>query len=339
MLGGVIKLITAKQTMRRKLNAARAYLEFFLRRSRLSAYPVKLTIDPANVCNLECKLCPSGSGKKGRSQGLMPFTTFKKIIDECAPYVWSIQLFNWGEPLLNRDIFKMVEYAKASGLEVCISSNLNHFDEEICRELMDSGLDKLIVSLHGASQESIDHYQSGADFDKTISAMRSIVEAKSREAAGTPFLQWRFIINKYNQGEVNEARKLADSIGVDRLELGRMRCDMADEIFLSPGEQADGLQQWELERDGAGEVTDARRRPCRFLWLEPSINPNGSVSPCCALWYEKYDFGNVNESSFKEIWNNELYVKARLISGGKPSGGGDEEHVCRICYEKGGLYF
>jgi len=106
-------LFSEFSTTKKSLNLLLASFQWrFLKNSRVFTYPPKVTICPGNVCNLRCALCPTGQNDKRRNQGLMNFDLFRKIIDECGPYIYELSLFNWGEPLLNKEIFKMIRYAK-----------------------------------------------------------------------------------------------------------------------------------------------------------------------------------------------------------------------------------
>jgi MoaA/NifB/PqqE/SkfB family radical SAM enzyme len=207
-------------------------------------YPIGLVICPGAICNLRCVLCPIGQDSNLRSKGSMNFTLFKKIMDECGPFLYKLYLHNWGEPLLNKDIFRMVAYAKSFDIEVEISSNLNHFNDTICNELITSNLDILKVSLDGASQESIEKYQKGSRFENVIAHMRALVEQKRKLGSKHPNIIWLFLVHRYNEHEIEQARKIADSIGIDYLDINKFRCDMGTELFMKNSKQVESLKEW-----------------------------------------------------------------------------------------------
>src|SRR3989344_4099762 len=86
-------------------------------------YPYTIMIEPTNICNLKCPLCPTGVGELHRASGLMDLDNFKKFIDEVSGHVLHLRMWNWGEPFLNRNIGEMVSYAKAGGMFVNLSTN------------------------------------------------------------------------------------------------------------------------------------------------------------------------------------------------------------------------
>jgi radical SAM protein with 4Fe4S-binding SPASM domain len=336
MLGTIVKgVLSTERTVRQKWNLISAILHFLAGKKRLRNYPAMLTVDPCNHCNLNCKLCPSGTKQPGRQQAMMEFDLFKKLMDECGPYLWQLDLFNWGEPLLNKNIFKMIQYVQPMRVPTAISSNLNHFSKDICQGLVESGLTKLIVSLDGASRESVEAYQHGSDFETVIGNIKQVVGKKRELGVAHPFVQWRFLVNKYNEHEIDRARELAVELEVDQLELGMFRCDMGRELFLGQNAQYESVQEWlpEDEQWSMYDYTERRRKSptptCRLLWYSSIVHPDGAVSPCCAVWPEKLDFGSIVDSSFKDIWNNEAYREARRLIRHKGEAVGAS--VCAVC--------
>ena len=324
-------------TNRKRFNYVLIVLARKFKPSRVFAYPIKLTVCPGTVCNLECALCPVGLKDKGREKGLMEFITFKKVIDECGPYLYKLDLFNWGEPLLNKKIFKMVRYAKKFKIKVTISSNLKYFNEEICSGLIKSGVDHLIVSLDGTSQESVNKYQVGNNYKEVVSHIKKLVKKKKELNSIKPFIQWRFLLNRYNENEIETAKALVKEIGVDKLEIAIFRCDMGNELFYNSEKQFESVQKW-LPKGEALSMYDYSKKmkkatkikECSWLWTQATVNWNGSVSPCCAVWYEKFDVGNINRDSFWKIWNNKKYQDARGINRGEHINA--PGNICKTCY-------
>lgn len=329
------ELFSNKRTFTQKYNLLLTYIQFKARKLYLHSYPISLRIDPCNYCNLHCVLCPVGTKAQGRKQSKMDFIAFKNIMDECGPYIWDVDLFNWGEPLLNKDIFKMIEYARKKKIDVTISTNLNYFDDDMCLNIIKSGLNKLIVSLDGASQESVSQYQKGCNFQKVIENIKKVVNMKEQLKSSLPFVQWRFLINRYNENEIDKAKEISKELRVDKLEIGNFRCDMGNEILLNNKAQYENVKDWLPENETLSMYNYSRKQKkdmndiCRFLWFESTIQPDGAVSPCCAVWHEKYDFGNINESSFKKVWNSKKYQDARRISRGDDIS--IKKHICFVC--------
>jgi radical SAM protein with 4Fe4S-binding SPASM domain len=331
----ISKVLFAKRPLKPKYNYIVTYVQALIKNVHVFGYPRKLTIDPVNLCNLQCSLCPTGTRSPGRARSHMTFSTFKKIIDELGHYLWTIDLYNWGEPLLNKDIFKMVEYAKSYKIDVNISTNLNYFNDDICAKLVNSGLDCLIISLDGASQTSVEKYQKGSNFALVINNIKQLIETKERLKSITPLIKWRFIANKFNENEIRLAKELANDIKINELEISYIRCNMGIELLLNNEAQYDNIKTWLPDNEELSMYDYFTRqkkqikKSCELLLSESVINPDGSVSPCCAVWQDKYDFGNINNEYFATIWNNNKYKQARrIIRGANIS---DKEHICYIC--------
>lgn len=281
----------------------------------LSAFPTKLTIDPTDICQLHCPLCPTGQGNPARLRGAMNFDNFRKLIDEVGQYLFEIDLFNWGEPFLNKDIFKIIEYVARNNVKTRVSSNLNYFPSGFEKELVASRLHHLVVSLDGTTQESYGQYRVGGSLVNVVAAVSRIAEEKKRQKSPFPFLTWQFIVMRHNETEIEAAKKLVKKWGFDRIVFARNRGDMGRELFES------------------NRSKEYKATTCYRPWQEAVVNWNGSVSPCCLFYDEHFDFGNVFTDGFKSVWNNEKYRQARgLIKSGKAE---DKTLVCWQCLRNG----
>ena len=100
------------------------------RRVYCKGYPVWLTIDPTNICNLKCPFCPTGNGGIKRPKGMMNKENFEKIMNMLGPYLLHIDMMNWGEPLLHKDIYQMISYAKKFDIHITLSTNFQVFFDE-----------------------------------------------------------------------------------------------------------------------------------------------------------------------------------------------------------------
>ena len=173
----------AMRNVLRVTNHYANYAQLLMKKEHACGYPSHLIIDITNVCTLKCRLCPTGAGLPGRKKGMMPLEAFRKIIDETGKYLISIDLFNWGEPLMNKDVYQMIAYAHARHIVTSVSSNFQHFSEAAANQMISSGLDILILSIDGASQESYEKYRIGGDFRKVIEHMSLLVKKKNEQGS------------------------------------------------------------------------------------------------------------------------------------------------------------
>jgi MoaA/NifB/PqqE/SkfB family radical SAM enzyme len=283
--------------------------------TRLLGYPLALTLEATNVCNLRCPYCFTGAGEVTRERSVMPMPLYRKIMDELGPYALIVEYYNWGEPLLNKDIDKMVRIASGKGCSTIISTNLSvPLDQARAEALVSSGLAILGAGIDGASQESYEKYRVGGDFEKVLHNMRLLREAKQRLGSETPMLCWSFHVFEHNRHEVEQARAMARELGVE---------------FSASKGWVEG-PEWESGDEFVFPVGTAPER-CRYLWSQAVINNDGLVSPCANSFYREDDFGSMEHASYKEVWNNRNFQEARGLYRARNASEYGKRLVCHEC--------
>ena len=287
-------------TLKRVINFLQVSISYFLRIKKVMGYPPALMIEPTTYCNLKCPLCPTGNGTLRRGKGTMSLSLFKNIIDEFGDKIMHLTLWGYGEPFIIKDIYEMIEYAKKKRIFVRTSTNGHFFSkQEEAERLIESGLDDLIIALDGASQETLNIYRTGANFDKIIKSIKSIIEIKKEKKIIFPFLELQFIVMKHNEHEIPLIKKIAHEIGIDKLTLKTVGRS-ATEDFVAENEHFKRHVKI--------------NKICSRLWFSSVVNWDGTVIPCCydkhgEFTFDKLDYekGNV----FKIIWNSQKYADFR----------------------------
>ncbi len=278
-------------------------------------YPSILMVEPTNLCNLKCPLCPTGNGSLTAPRGFMAFEDFKKIIDETGKYLLNLTLWNYGEPFLNKDIYKMIKYAREKNIFVRISTNGHFFQkEENIQSLLESDLDYLIVSLDGASQETFSKYRKNGNFEKVIENIHKISEERKRQNRKSPHIEIQFIIMKHNEHEVQKMKELAKTLNVDRVKLKTVNIEMdlskdVKETMKEYLPKSENLSRY--KKNGNTLKRKGMKQSCKRLWLSSVINWDGSVVPCCYDPNRRHELGNCLELGFKVVWNNQKYANFR----------------------------
>lgn len=178
--------------------------------------PNSYQVDPCNVCNLQCRYCHTGAKSSRLTHGVMSLENYGKILNKIAPHAKDIDLFNNGEPFLNKNIIAIIGMTAAKNIRTTIHSNLNvgTFDEYEANHIVKSGLSVLSTSIDGAGQETYEMYRIGGEIVKAIDNLRQLRAAKLRLKSKTPSLVWSYLIHHYNEHEIDKARELANDIGV-----------------------------------------------------------------------------------------------------------------------------
>ena len=308
-------------------------------------YPWHLHIDPTNVCNLQCPLCPTGQGREDRPKGMMSFEHFKQIIDEVGPYLYELDMSNWGEPILNRELYRMIEYAHSYRIYVSFPANLNRISDQHIDALVRSGLDAISLSIDGASQETYSQYRVGGKFDRVMVNLKKLVAKKKELQSETPHLIWSFIMMRHNEHEVEQARQLATEIGVDEFRAIPVQADMAALPLMNADERLENVKDWlptssDYVRYGEnsqieGQLND--KGVCPLPWSYATINWDGGLAPCCAVYEKEFDYGNVVEEGFLKVWNNKTYQEARRAV--RKNGKTDSSTICAKCARNGFVPF
>ncbi len=187
------------------------------RRSQITAYPMLANLDPANVCNLRCPECAVGTGEINQPQGMMEWETYEKTLNEIGPYLFYLELFRYGDPLLHKDILKIIEVAeKQYGIITLISSNFSMpLDEEFLRGLIKSGLSRLIVAIDDIEQDLYVKYRRGGDANRVIDQLKTLIRLKKEMNSDTPHIRWQTLIFNFNEDRKEEIEKFAWDLGVD----------------------------------------------------------------------------------------------------------------------------
>lgn len=335
-------LLSEYVTPKKIVNMINAVIQWKVFHSKkLITYPMSMTICTGNICNLRCALCPTGQRDKLRSPGFMDAVLFKKLMNECAVWLYNIDLYNWGEPFLNPQIITMLEEAKRHNIEVSISSNFMNISRDHLHGLVDIGLDTIIVSLDGASQETTSYYQVAANYNVAIENIKQLTRYKQKRKTHKPNVIWSFRVGAYNEHEIEKAKTISRELSIDQLNFTRFRCDMGKELLLSPEQQYENVERW-ISRDPKYAMYDpdtklrlGRRNDCPWLYLKTAINWDGSVTPCCSVWPESLNFGSIATDSFYSVWNNDKYREARSLFHDK--GTIQSNLVCSVCKKYGNM--
>lgn len=261
-------------------------------------------IEPTNLCNLECPTCPTGVGKIPPLPA-MPLARFEHVIGELAPRMRNLALWNYGEPLLNKELPKMIAHAKAAGVKVVkVSSNVHFLDGPRGEALLGSGLDVLILSVDGASQDTYLKFRKAGDFATVARTVAWLCAEKKRRGLKNPRIELQFIVMRHNEHELPEMRRLARAWGVDALRVKTVGAEDEATKHLVPTSRL--LSRYREDR----ATPNVRHALCTMPWDHTVVNVDGSVTPCCYLrpdMGEAFIMGNVFERSFTEIWRGEKY--------------------------------
>ncbi len=278
----------------------------FFKPSRPWGFPALIQVEPSNHCNLRCPFCPVTLGM-GRPLGHMKLDMFKEIVDQLRDYLLLILFWDWGEPFLNPDAYEMIRYARQCGIKVIACTNGHVFASgDHARKVVNSGLDALIFSVDGITEEAYRRYRDQGRLETVLEGIRKVVAEKNRLKVKRPIVNFRYIVMRHNERDIGALKEFACSLGVDMLVLRRFHAAHSGrqssagwESQYAPSEVKYRMPAYSDE-DGA--PVRAAGNPCRNLWNCPTIHWDGTVCSCFVDSCEKRPLGALARQQFGDIW-------------------------------------
>jgi len=301
-----IPLRARGMSLRKRWNLVRCGLDTLLGRKVMSGLPPTVQVEPTNICNLKCPLCPTGSDIMTRPKGSMSMETFQKILDELGDVLVTVVLYCWGEPFLNPDLPRMIAACTERGILTVTSTNghcLQSLEEALA--VVDAGLSGLVVAIDGSNQDIYETYRKTGDVDKVKRCAMLIEEAKARRGAALPYTDLRVVVTRQNEDDVPNIEKLARRFGFNMFSYKTLGC------LTHSGEFDDYAASDVLARRHGGAAGGGRLVQCNFPFRQPTIFWDGTVVGCEFDYNLEMPFGKVGERPFMELWNSEPAVALR----------------------------
>lgn len=297
--------------------------------------PFVITVEPTNHCNLRCPQCSTGSGRSRRAKGDLAVTHFEEVMKQISPFAVYLMLFDQGEPFLHGQLLDFIRIAKSHRLWVTISTNGHFLQQKKFRaQLIDSGLDVLIVSIDGITEETYTQYRRGGNLQRVVQGVKDLTRQRKISGQSLPKVFIQFVVMKHNEHEISQLSHFKRELGADHILLKSAYVEGIDEArLILPTERR--FQRYQIE-DGNLKVRGARKRPCRRPWFSTVVHWDGSVVPCCFDRDNVYALGNIAQNNFAEIWTSKAYQAFRNEILQNKNGNID---ICENCTEGIKIYF
>jgi len=216
----------------------------------------------------------------------------------------------------------MIQYAHRSGIKVICSTNGHIFaNRQNATELVNSGLDVLVVSVDGITQDTYEAFRTGGNLEKVLEGIRNVVSEKQRAGSSLPLVNLRFIVTKNSEHQVVKLESFAKPLGIDILTLRKFHYVPGTEASMSGNYRQISAKSEEMIPSNAAYQLPAlsnngmpkrlKANPCKNLWNCPSIHWNGAVCSCFMDYNEKNPLGSLQTRSFPEIWYGDPYARLR----------------------------
>jgi len=327
-----IIVFVQKLTIRRIWNFCKLFISFYITKWTKNpvqwGVPMTISIEPTTACNLRCSECPSGLRSFTRETGNLKDDFFKSIVDDLYKELMYLIFYFQGEPYINPKFLDMVKYASSKGIYTITSTNGHFLHDENARKTIESGLDRLIISVDGTTQEVYESYRKEGDLATVLEGAQNIIRWKKKLKSSTPHVIFQFLVVKPNEHQIPELYKLAKEIGVDEVKLKTAQIyDYQSGNELIP--TIEKYSRYRKRSDGMYEIKNELLDHCWKLWHACVITWDGWVVPCCFDKDALHKLGDLKKSSFREIWKGALYSNFRttLLKGR------NQIEICTNCTE------
>lgn len=309
-----------KWTLRRIWNAIKVVSSFYItkwtRRPIQWGMPITISFEPTTACNLRCPECPSGLRSFTRPTGNLRADFFRKTIDELSKDLTCLIFYFQGEPYINPNFLDMVKYARDRGIYTITSTNGHFLSDANAKKTIESGLDRLIISVDGTSQETYESYRKEGKLEVVLQGARNVVKWKNQLQSATPHIIFQFLVVRPNEHEIPAIYKLAKEIGIDEVKLKTAQIyDYQQGNPLIP--TIDRYARYAQQADGTYRIKNELLNHCWKLWHACVITWDGVVVPCCFDKDATHQLGDLKKETFQELWQGKTYqqFRARLLKG------------------------
>ncbi len=276
------------------------------KKANIKGFPISISFEPTTSCNLRCPECPSGLRSFTRPTGMLQTNLFKKTIDEMSERLLYLIFYFQGEPYLNPSFLELVNYASKKKIYTATSTNAHYLNDENAKKTIESGLDRLIISIDGTSQETYQQYRVGGNLEKVIEGTKNVLKWKKELKSSTPHVIFQFLVVKPNEHQIDEVKLLAKELGVDEVAFKTAQIyDFENGNSLIP--TIDKYARYEETNEGKFKIKNKLIDHCWKMWHSCVITWDGIVVPCCFDKDAEYRLGNLQKETFAQLWQGKAY--------------------------------
>lgn len=266
---------------------------------RLPYLPLTLWIEPTNVCNLKCIMCPNSINVQ-KNPGFMDMELYKKIIKEAKNSISSVILCISGEPLLHKNFPQMVKLAKENGISTSVSTNGTLLTPFLSRKILKAGLDWINFSFDGCTKKTYEKVRVNAKFEKTLENIIEFLKIKKQIHAKTHSDLQILVMDKEGmvdyKNNIDKFLRNFEGLPLDFIQLRRPS---------TWGGYFKGTKKFQPKSLGN------QFSPCSYLWSSIHVLWDGKIVACTSDFFGTNILGEYPKQSLREIWNNERMLKFR----------------------------
>lgn len=268
--------------------------------------PFHVSFEPTTACNLACPECPSGLKSFTRPTGKINLNNHLQWLDQLKKYTCYITYYFQGEPFLHPQMIELIAAAHERNIYTATSTNAHFINDTTALQIVRSGLDQLIISVDGATQDVYEQYRVNGQLEKVWKATQALVAAKRELNSQTPVLIFQCLAVKPNEHEIPLIFQKAKEFGVDEVRIKSAQLyDFENGNPLMPDNEE--YSRYTLSNNGKYKLKWEGGNHCWRMWSGSVITWDGKVVPCCFDKDAKYTLGSLSTESFNGIWRSQAY--------------------------------
>jgi radical SAM protein with 4Fe4S-binding SPASM domain len=279
--------------------------------SKIGEFPINIDIELTNCCNMNCLMCPTGTGISKRPHGYLEKSIYQKVLQEADGKDTAFRFIRWGEPLLHPQAAEFIAAAKEKGILCHINTNGSLLDAENIRRLLDTGLDSIKFSFQGVDAQSYSEMRQRGDYHKLLDAISLLHRLRGR--GGAPYIHIGTTITYESEKAVesfkNEVSGICDLVTVGKTSMENVK-DLAN---ANLNEKQKTLLYSLKDRQTLHKV---RYRCCPDVFGKLSVDWDGRVTACCNDYDGEMILGNIQNDTLADLYNHnqQLYQYRKLLS-------------------------
>lgn len=304
------------------------YFSKFTGKAYVWHLPFTLSFEPTTTCNLSCPECPSGLKIFSRPTGMSNLELYSNLLEDVKTHLIFLYLYFQGEPFLHKDFIEMIRVAKRKKIVTITSTNGHFLTKSKCIDVVESGLDRLIVSVDGSTQDTYEQYRKEGSLEKVLKGLETLIAVKKEMKSSHPYIILQMLVVAPNEHQIDQVHKIGKQIGVDEVVCKTAQIyDFKHGNVLIPS--IDKYSRYKKNKLGTWEIKNKLENQCWKMWHSAVSTWDGKIIPCCFDKDATFEMGNAFTTPFKDIWMHPKYIKFRnsILSSRK------NIEMCKNCSE------
>jgi len=309
----MMPITLSEMSIEKRVNLFKAGSNLVYRRLSPVNMPLHIQIELTNYCNLRCPVCPTGIRAVDRRAKAIEVDLFQQLMDEVGPYLLTISLWAWGEPLLHPQLKEILHTARRHHMATLLSTNGQNLDhEEVIEALLEEPPTCLIVAIDGLTDATNSMYRVGAKLEPILAGVRRLAELKKQLNVRLPILHMRYIVMKHNEHELPDLETFARDNHFDFLTIRTLSIIDSKEPDRMHQDFVPETHEWRAY----GYTDQGRDHRSDFICQQPfwfpTVFADGTLVACEQDFNAQQSLGVVSKDvSFADLWFGQRAAEVR----------------------------